>query len=175
MLVLPVLAYLWPDFQLRRRLRPRNLQDVDLLPQVKTFSQHLKTVLGSLQKMCRSECAHRQDIFGDDDDDGEEGYFGSECGCRSFTHAARHFSSFLVISRKGRFSRSPRLLLLLLLLWFLRRRTNAVPAHHSLSVRSETRVRESVRSRLPFSKACLQHYQTVIQPCMWFLHDGTER
>ena len=35
MLVLPVLAFLWPDFQLRRRLRPRKLQDVDLLPQVK--------------------------------------------------------------------------------------------------------------------------------------------
>ena len=39
MLILPVLAFLWPDFQLRRRrrrLRPRRkLQDVDLLPQVK--------------------------------------------------------------------------------------------------------------------------------------------
>ena len=27
--------------------------------------------------------------------------------------------------------------------------------------------------RHPFSKACLQQSQTVIQPCMWFLHDGT--
>ena len=27
--------------------------------------------------------------------------------------------------------------------------------------------------RHPFSKACLQHSQTVIQPCMWFLNDGT--
>ena len=27
--------------------------------------------------------------------------------------------------------------------------------------------------RYPFSKACLQHSQTVIQSCMWFLHDGT--
>ena len=42
MLILPVLAFLWPDFQLRRRrLRPprrRKLQDVDLLPQVKMGS-----------------------------------------------------------------------------------------------------------------------------------------
>ena len=27
--------------------------------------------------------------------------------------------------------------------------------------------------RHPFSKACLQHSQTFIQPCMWFLRDGT--
>ena len=152
-------------------LQHGQLQDVDLLPQVKTFSQHLKTVLGSLQKMCRSECAHRQDIFGDDDDDGEEGYFGSECGCRSFTHAARHFSSFLVISRKGRFSRSspsssPSSPLV------VSAAADECSACPSFPFRS-FRVRESVRSRLPFSKACLQHYQTVIQPCMWFLHDGT--
>ena len=28
-------------------------------------------------------------------------------------------------------------------------------------------------TRHPFSKACLQHSQTIIQPSMWFLHDGT--
>ena len=31
----------------------------------------------------------------------------------------------------------------------------------------------SSSGRHPFSKACLQHIQTVVQPCMWFLHDGT--
>ena len=30
-----------------------------------------------------------------------------------------------------------------------------------------------VSCRHPFSKASLQHTRTVIQPYMWFLHDGT--
>ena len=30
-----------------------------------------------------------------------------------------------------------------------------------------------IEIRHPSSKSCLQHYQTVIQPCMWILHDGT--
>ena len=30
-----------------------------------------------------------------------------------------------------------------------------------------------ILSRHSFSKAYLWHSQTVIQPCMWFLHDGT--
>ena len=30
--------------------------------------------------------------------------------------------------------------------------------------------RRRLQGRHPFSKACLQHSQTVIQPCMWFLH-----
>ena len=34
-------------------------------------------------------------------------------------------------------------------------------------------IRKRERNRHPCSKAYLQHYQAVIQPCMWFLHDGT--
>ena len=33
------------------------------------------------------------------------------------------------------------------------------------------RVRLAAVVRHPFSKACLQHYQTVIQPCMWFMEE----
>ena len=38
---------------------------------------------------------------------------------------------------------------------------------------TQSRLACELANRHPFSKACLQHSQTVIQPCMWFLHDGT--
>ena len=31
-----------------------------------------------------------------------------------------------------------------------------------------------IKHRHPFSKACLQHSQTVIQPCMWFLEEPSQ-
>ena len=29
-------------------------------------------------------------------------------------------------------------------------------------------------TRHPFSKACLQHFQTIIQPCMWFMEKPSQ-
>ena len=36
------------------------------------------------------------------------------------------------------------------------------------------KLRKVILSRHPFSKACLQHSQTVIKPCMWFMEEASQ-
>ena len=36
------------------------------------------------------------------------------------------------------------------------------------------KLRKVILSRHPFSKACLQHSQTVIKPCMWFMEEESQ-
>ena len=49
-------------------------------------------------------------------------------------------------------------------------RMNRLISHStSMAIHSHSIYVFTAETRRPFSKACLQHSQTVIQPCMWFL------